>query len=207
MKNVVFFLFLSFIMVGCGLSKEEKATLFAENEVKKILNDASSYEAVETRVDSAFVSIYTDYEACEAAYNISELYSELEFLQNDYYNEKSDAAIWTGAWDSYGKEQYQQAKNKMGEIEKKLKKVDDEITENKEVIKNRYESIDEGEFCGWAVYHRFRCANGLGVKSLVDVLLITDEDIETLKIRMLLDDNAPQGFKQIKQIIDDVLEE
>ena len=70
-------------MIGCGQNKEEKAAFFAENEVKKILNDASSYEAVETKIDSAFTSIYTDYEACTAAYKISELHSKQESLQDE----------------------------------------------------------------------------------------------------------------------------
>ena len=34
MKNVISLLLLSLIVVGCGQSREEKAALFAENEVK-----------------------------------------------------------------------------------------------------------------------------------------------------------------------------
>ena len=94
----------------------------------------------------------------------------------------------------------------MEEIGNRLKKVNDEIEENKMIIKNRYKSLDENKFCGWAIYHRFRCANGLGIKSLADILLVTDENFETLQIRMLLDDNDPQGFEQIKQTIDGIIE-
>ena len=206
MKNVISLLLLSLIVVGCGQSREEKAALFAENEVKKILNDASSYEAVETRLDSAFTSIYTDYEACAAAYKISELRSKQEALQDEYDREKSSAAIWSNSWDAYSKEQHRQAKKEMEEIGNRLKKVNDEIEENKMIIKNRYQSLDENKFCGWAIYHRFRCANGLGIKSLADILLVTDENFETLQIRMLLDDNDPQGFEQIKQTIDGIIE-
>lgn len=206
MKNVISLLLLSLIVVGCGQSREEKAALFAENEVKKILNDASSYEAVETRLDSAFTSIYTDYEACAAAYKISELRSKQEALQDEYDREKSSAAIWSNSWDAYSKEQHRQAKKEMEEIGNRLKKVNDEIEENKMIIKNRYKSLDENKFCGWAIYHRFRCANGLGIKSLADILLVTDENFETLQIRMLLDDTDPQGFEQIKQTIDGIIE-
>ena len=115
MKNVISLLLLSLIVVGCGQNREEKAALFAENEVKKILNDASSYEAVETRLDSAFTSIYTDYEACAAAYKISELRSKQEALQDEYDREKSSAAIWSNSWDAY-------AKNNIDKLKKKWKK-------------------------------------------------------------------------------------
>ena len=202
MKNVISLLLLSLIVVGCG----QKAALFAENEVKKILNDASSYEAVETRVDSAFTSIYTDYEACAAAYEISELRSKQEALQDEYDREKSSAAIWSNSWDAYSKEQHRQAQKEMEEIGNKLKNVNDEIEENKTIIKNRYKTLDENKFCGWAIYHRFRCANGLGIKSLADILLVTDENFDTLQIRMLLNNNDPQGFEQIKQTIDGIIE-
>ena len=205
MKNVIFLFFLSLIVIGCGQNKEEKAAFFAENEVKKILNDASSYEAVETKIDSAFTSIYTDYEACTAAYKISELHSKQESLQDEYDREKSSAAIWSDSWDAYGQEQHRQAKKEMEEIKTSLNKINDEIEEYKEFIKNRYKTIDENKFCGWAIYHRFRCANGLGIKSLVDILLITDENFENIQIRMLLDKNDPQGFEQIQQIIDGVI--
>lgn len=206
MKNVISILLLSLIGVGCGQNREEKAALFAENEVKKILNDASSYEAVETKLDSAFTSIYTDYEACSAAYKITELRSKQEALQDEYDREKSTAALWSNSWSTYSKEQYRQAKNEMEKIGNRLKKVNEEIKGNEEIIKNRNTALVEKKFCGWAIYHRFRCANRLGIKSLADILLVTDENFESLKIRLMLDNNDPQGFKQIKQTIDGIIE-
>mgnify|MGYP003504602869 CR=1 FL=1 len=73
-------------------------------------------------------------------------------------------------------------------------------------IVNKIRNLVEKKFCGWAIYHRFRCANRLGIKSLADILLVTDENFESLKIRLMLDDNDPQGFKQIKQTIDGIIE-
>lgn len=221
MKNVVFLLFTSLMLLGCGQSKEEKAASFAENEVKKILNDASSYEAVETKVDSAFTSIYIDYEACEAARELSEMYFQKKSLQEDYNNEKSSIANWSGIQSTYAQEQIKQAQEKLSEIKKKQNRLDDKIIKNQNIIKEKYKTTDEGEFCGWAIYHRFRYGKN---KFLADILIITDKNIENLENSIMIEDYNPLmeligdklkefgfnnndlNFEQIKQIIDDVLE-
>ena len=48
-----------FILTGCK-SKEEKALEAIKDEMFKTLYDFESYQPVETKIDSAFLSIYTD---------------------------------------------------------------------------------------------------------------------------------------------------
>ncbi len=196
------------MLVACGQSTEEKAKLFAENEVKKILNDASSYESVETRVDSAFSTIYIDYDACVAASEIGELEEKIESLQSDYAHQKSSAAIWSGPYQSsFGREEERQAKEKMARISEQIEKAKKDLTDKKQVIITRNKALKESEFVGWAISHRFRCANGMGIKGLHDIVLVTDPQVENLIIRMMLDKDDPQGFENIKEKIDEVLAE
>lgn len=193
-------------VIGCTPSKEQQAESFAQSEIKKILYDASSYESVETKIDSAFVSIYFDYDACKAAYDLIDLYSDRERLSEEYDIEKSSAAIWSDSYGAFGKEQYMQSQKKMekllGKIEDNEKEINNKIT----VIKNRKDSIHEGEFCGWLIHHRFRCANRMGFKSLNDILLVADPDFDNLLIRMILDEDDQHGYEKISEMIDRVLD-
>lgn len=193
-------------VVGCTPSKEQQAESFAENEVKKILHDASSYESVETKIDSAFMSIYFDYDACKAAYDLVDLYNDQERLSEEYSLEKSGAAIWSDSYDSFGKERYAHYQSKLEKLLEKIKDNEEEINNKITIIKNRKDSIQEGEFCGWLIHHRFRCANSVGFKSLNDILLVADPDFENLIIRMILDEDDPQGYEKISEMIDKVLD-
>jgi hypothetical protein len=48
------------MLFSCSPSREEKAAEIAKSEMIKILYNAGSYEPIETQIDSAFTSIYTD---------------------------------------------------------------------------------------------------------------------------------------------------
>ena len=59
MKKVLFLLVAIIALVGCK-SKEEKAAEMIKKELFKTLYDFDSYQPIETKVDSAFYSAYTD---------------------------------------------------------------------------------------------------------------------------------------------------
>lgn len=138
MKHFILLLSLLPLLCSCSKSREEKATIFAENEVKKILNVASTYESVETKIDSAFASIYTDYNSCVAASEICKLNDKIESVRDDHNSAKSSAVIWSNAYDAFSKEEHSQAKDKMNELGNRLKKLNDEIAEKKNFIAKRY---------------------------------------------------------------------
>lgn len=208
MKKPIFFIaLLALVTTSCEPSLEEKAQSFAEIEVKKILNDASSYESVETRVDSAFNTVYINYDACKAACDITEALNKIEDYQREYKREKSSAAIWSDSWSAFSKEEYRQAKEKMASLTEKIQEEQEAIEENKSIIRKANEESKDRKFIGWAISHRFRCANGLGVKSLTDILLISDPKMENLGLRVMLDDKDPQGLQSLTKVIDEVLGE
>jgi len=205
--KVILMAICALVMQGCGQSREKKAEAIVKEIVPKMLNDASSYEPVQTRVDSALATIYFDPEAAQAAYRLIELKSEEDDLKLQYNDEKSSAAIWSGPYTSnFGREQLRQAREKMGEVEKKLNKVLNDKAEQEQIIKERNKSIDSSKFNGWMISHRFRCANGFGVKRVQDIAILVDEKIENPLMLYNLDDEADDGFKNLKSIIDEVLE-
>jgi protein subunit release factor A len=193
---------------GCTQNKQEKGAEIAKIEVNKLLANAKSYEPVETEVDSAFTSVYTDEEIVTAAYELVDLYEKYEEVQEKYNDAKSNAALWEGSYMSaYAKEEHKQAKEKMNKYASQLSEIEDDIISQNKIIRERAEGIEENRFYGWNIYHRFRYANGL---RLCDLLIIVDENMENVISRFVLKDYCPlpfstetdHTFDKLKQIID-----
>ncbi len=206
MKRIVIVLIIvPLLLAGCK-SREEKAAAFAESNIKKMLNDASTYEPVETLVDSAFNNIYLDPEANQAAVKINKINGDIDFAKSQYRSEKSSLAIWSDPYQTaFGREKARQAKEKMEEIEEKIKKLEAEKEENVEIIKKRNQEIVKPEFCGWGITHTYRIENGFGVKSLRGIILISDKDFKNLKHSIPLDEYSNDGVIKIKETIDEVI--
>jgi len=84
MKNKIALLAMIPLVIACSseksLSLQERAEQLAESVVKSTLYIPDSYEAVTTRVDSAFVSVYNDADIIGAAERIMEIEDD-----NKYY--------------------------------------------------------------------------------------------------------------------------
>ena len=59
MKKMLIVLFMAALLLSCK-SQTDKALKLIDREMFKTLHDYSSYEPIETSVDSAFTSIYRD---------------------------------------------------------------------------------------------------------------------------------------------------
>ena len=59
MRKILSFLFVFLLLCSCQ-SREEKVAELIKQEMFKTLYDFESYEPIETKIDSAFTSIYTD---------------------------------------------------------------------------------------------------------------------------------------------------
>lgn len=73
MKQIYFVLIISPLLFSCTQTKEEKAAEIAKSEMIKILYNVDSYEPIETQVDSAYTSVYTDFDVVRAAHDLIEL--------------------------------------------------------------------------------------------------------------------------------------
>lgn len=129
-----------------------------------------------------------------------------ESLQRQYNSAKSSAAIWhdSRGWSSYAQEEYRQAKEKMDDSAKQLKELEEEVNTKMDEIRNRADAVVEHQFCGWNIYHRFRCANGLGIQQISDILIVVDENMEQVKGRFMLDDDY--SLYKLKKAIDKAIE-
>lgn len=204
-KLAVTLVFLS-LLFSCSPSREEKAAEIARSEMIKILYNVDSYEPIETQIDSAFTSIYTNLDVIRAAHDLIELNADekKERLQRQYKSAKSTAAIWSDSrgWSSYAKEEYRQAKEEMDDYANQLKELDDEVKTKMNEIRDYAKAVIEHQFCGWNIYHRFRCANGLGIQQISDILIIADENMDIVKGRFMLDDDDDYSLDKLKKTID-----
>ena len=90
MKQIYFVLIISPLLFSCTQTKEEKAAEIAKSEMIKILYNVDSYEPIETQVDSAYTSVYTDFDVVRAAHDLIELNADekKEGLQWQYKHAK-----------------------------------------------------------------------------------------------------------------------
>lgn len=209
MKRLVLILMVAPLLVACG-GREKRAEKIAEETVVKTLYYPDTYEPVETVVDSAYVSIYTNTDALDAAYKIIDLKQELENLQWDYEQALSDVSLYGDfSYDrsTYRKEKYRQAKGELADAEKKLKNCEADLKKQENIIRTCYETINEGEFCGWGIAHRFRAENGNGNKLIGDVLILTDKDMENVVNVFTSDEFDDHNINKLQDVIDEVLDE
>lgn len=188
-------------MLGCTQNRQKKGAEIAQTEMRKIVRNAESYEPVETKVDSAFTSVYTDEVIVQAAYELIDLNEKKEEIQQEYNRAKSSVAIWQGSWDAFSKEQYRQANEEMQEHASQLNDIENEIEIQNNIINERAKDFEENKFYGWHIYHRFRCANGLGINQISDALIIVDEDMESVIYFFIIDDEDNYSFDKLKKII------
>ena len=108
---------------------------------------------------------------------------------------------------TYRKEKYRQAKGELADAEKKLKNCEADLKKQENIIRTCYETINEGEFCGWGIAHRFRAENGNGNKLIGDVLILTDKDMENVVNVFTSDEFDDHNINKLQDVIDEVLDE
>ncbi|HOD62354.1 MAG TPA: hypothetical protein PKG96_09675 [Bacilli bacterium] len=111
MKNslLLFLVFIILTLVSCQ-SKEEKAAKLIKEEMYKTLYDFSSYEPIETTIDSAFTSIYRDSTILVYAYLMNEALEKANEYLDNTKDAQSSLEIWAGSYSGYGLSQYNKAK-------------------------------------------------------------------------------------------------
>ena len=121
MRKILFLMIFALIMAGCK-SREEKVAEVIKQEMFKTLYDFESYEPIETKIDSAFTSIYTDTLALLYANEVSEMFNELDDAKMEYESAKSTMEIWSDSYSSLGVYKFNEAKKKVNDYIEKIDK-------------------------------------------------------------------------------------
>ncbi len=200
-RKILVFGLIALLFVACK-SKEEKANELIKAELYKTLYDFSSYEPIETIVDSAFTSIYRDSVILKYAYSIQACLD----LSNENIAEMKDARssmeIWSDSYSSYGRNKYYEARDKYNEnLEKAnlyLKRIDEIMPLIKEEINNFSSS-----FCGFQAKHKFRCKTKGGNFTIGNYLYIMDKNFKEV---ISVSDMDDEDEVKIKNLIDEAKE-
>lgn len=183
-------IFLAFAAILCMIactSKEKKAEVLIKDYLFKTMFDFDSYQVVETKVDSAFFSPYTD----ENIMAIAAVASEAS-KQNNLHMQKALSAmrsmnIWSDSYSSYGQSQYYRYRDE-GRQELKAGKKSSLIHLNSlQKIKKMAAELPEG-FMGWEVSHSFRCKTKGGFSELKHYIFITDPKFKTILFKEDVED-------------------
>lgn len=166
-------------LCSCGQSKEEKAQQMAAEYLKGTLYHFDSYEPLQTKVDSSFVSLSSDKEAIKLTLDMLKLFQSAEEYARKVEYAESSMDIWApnGFSSTYSRGEYRRAKNERDENQRLLDKTKDRIQTQFEKIKTCQSAIEDGAFNGWKVYHKFKSLNGAGTLDLFgEYIFFCDKD-------------------------------
>ena len=178
MKQILYLALSALIFVGCK-SHEEKAAELIKQDMFKTLYDFESYEPIETQIDSAFTSIYTDTLALLYANEANDIFEKMKDAKSEYERAKSSMDIWSDSYSALGRSNYNKAKQTVDDY---LKKLDESLSRANELyanIKERNVKIGRS-FIGWQAKHRFRCKTKGGNFDIGNYLYVFDKDFSRI---------------------------
>ena len=200
MKKILSSLIVSLLLFGCQ-NREEKAAELIKQEMFKTLYNFESYEPIETKIDSAFTSIYTDSVIKSYAYIAKALLDDVEENLDKIKDDQSTMEIWSDSYSSLGRRKYNEALKNYGERLNKTKRY-------MEVVNNYMDSIKiissnfKPEFYGWKASHKFRCKNKGGHFDLGNYIYVFDKKMNSIIYKEDIDDNSNN---KIRNIIDEAI--
>ena len=179
MKKIIFItLSAIFVLSGCK-SKEDKALEVIKNQMFQTLYDFESYQPIETKIDSAFLSIYTDSAIIRHGYIINELLEKVNKAFDEINEYKNSMEIWSDSYSSYGIKKFYEAKEKDGEKIEEAKLYSKMINAESDTIKLLAQNITP-DFYGWKVAHKFRCKTKGGNSEIGNYIYYFDKKIKNI---------------------------
>ena len=199
MKNYWYLVLLAVIVVACGQSQEQKAEALIKESLKKTLYKPDTYKPVETKVDSVFAP-YDDPAFFEELAKMGKMNSEYVDLEEKAKRAKSSMSIWSGPYQtSYGKNQYQEAKEEYDEANTKIEKL---------IVKGRkqYEKIasmlqGSRKFIGYKAVHNYRADNNAGNTLIGNTIFFIDKNFEEVTYSMEVEE-----YNQVQETIEQLNE-
>ena len=179
MKKIIFItLSAIFVLSGCK-SKEDKALEVIKNQMFQTLYDFESYQPIETKIDSAFLSIYTDSAIIRHGYIINELLEKVNKAFDEINEYKNSMEIWSDSYSCYGIKKFYEAEEKYGEKIEEAKLYSKMINAESDTIKLLAQNITP-DFYGWKVAHKFRCKTKGGNSEIGNYIYYFDKKIKNI---------------------------
>lgn len=186
-------------------SKEEKANELIKDYMFKNLYDFESYQPIETKIDSAFHTIYNDSSAMYYAYSMILSKERNKQLESDYESISSSIDIWCDSYSYYSSYSYKKCQECREEARENLRKRlfwMERVEFYRDSLVGLADTL-QNEFIGWQVAHDFRCKTKGGNPDIGHYVFVMDKNLKTIiSMKDLKDDDE----KDIKSIINESLE-
>lgn len=203
MKKTIYFAIVAVIMVACGQSQEQKAEALIKESLKKSLYKPETYKPVETKVDSAFAP-YDDPEFFEELAELGKMTSEFVELEEKAKHAKSSMAIWSGPYQtSFGRNEYQEAKEEYDEANAKMEKLKTKGRKQYEKVANILQG--SRKFIGFKAVHNYRANNNAGNTLIGNTIFFIDKNFEEVTYSMEMEEytQMQEAISQFKEQIEE----
>lgn len=184
MKKIIMFLLLAAVFVSCSKSPEQKANKLIKEDLQKSLVKPDSYQAVETKIDSAF-SPYADPEFIKLAIEIFDITIEMSKYQEEIADAKFTMNLYSPNSyfnDEYTKDKYNKEKEKYNNanssFEKAKKRLEKKAASIREILNK------EPKFVGYEAHHTYRANNNAGNTLISHAYYIFDKDMKNILVAM-----------------------
>lgn len=169
---------ISSTLISCQKSNEDKAGDLINISMGKTLYHPESYQAVETKLDSAF-SPCDSPEFYEKTLKVVKYGIELNELEEDIKEAKSTMAIWSESrYSAFGKNEYQEAKIKCDAAIENKEKISEKIQNLAEKLKTEFKKGPT--FIGFKASHKYRANNNDGNTMIGESVFIFDKDLTAI---------------------------
>lgn len=200
MKKIFYLALVAIVMVACGQSQEQMAEALIKESLKKSLYKPETYKPVETKVDSAFAP-YDDPAFFEELAELGKMNSEYADLEEKAKHAKSSMSIWSGPYQtSFGRNQYQEAKEEYDEANAKIEKLKTKGRKQYEKVANMLQG--NLKFIGYKAIHNYRADNNAGNTLIGNTIFFIDKNFEEVTYSMEVEE-----YNQVQEAIEQLQEQ
>lgn len=200
MKKIFYLALVAIVMVACGQSQEQMAEALIKESLKKSLYKPETYKPVETKVDSAFAP-YDDPAFFEELAELGKMNSEYADLEEKAKHAKSSMSIWSGPYQtSFGRNQYQEAKEEYDEANAKIEKLKTKGRKQYEKVANMLQG--NRKFIGYKAIHNYRADNNAGNTLIGNTIFFIDKNFEEVTYSMEVEE-----YNQVQEAIEQLQEQ
>lgn len=178
MKKLFFVVMTTLMFASCAKSPEQKAEALIKEQMQQTLYHPETYAPSTTQVDSAFTP-YDDPEFYEKTLKLAKLGMVIDKYTKEAKSEKSSMSIWSGPYQSsFGRNEYQEAKEKYNNAISKKEQATKEAKALGEELKKMFN--EDSKFVGFKATHTYRANNNAGQTVGGKALFLFDKDMKQI---------------------------
>ena len=187
-KTAFLFLTLSVALLSltdCS-SNEKKANALIKDFFNSTLDDMSSYEPIETSIDTAYELPSNNFQLVLLAYQADECFNKVDDYMKDAKWAHNSMRLWRGL----SSKEYNEAKRDFLSSLQKQADTYQKYMNIADTIRAKVVAMDSSFVIGWRINHTFRAKNERGISHLSHSVFITDPKFSKVLCVLDYDDKS-----------------